>query len=128
MTVTQERRAPTQRPTSEQAWMKRLSIAWAMTIAGIVLFEPVPTNADAAEPWWAVAAGITFLATLGAITITAIRRHRAFFPISAFAGGLGMVLAYACLASGHHLGAWWLIELSAFAGLAAMSIAADRSR
>jgi hypothetical protein len=29
---------------------------------------------------------------------------------SALAGGLGMVIAGACAATGHHAGAWWIVE------------------
>lgn len=128
MVVTEERLAPARRIDVERIWMKRLGIAWAVVVTAIYSFEPAPTNPNAPVQLWAAVTGIVFLATLGAMAVTAVRRHRLMFGISAFGGVLGMVLAYACLASGHHLGAWWLVELGAFGGLTTMSIAADRAR
>jgi hypothetical protein len=47
---------------------------------------------------------------------------------SALAGGLGMVTAAACAATGHHAGAWWVVEGVAFTGLATGSLVALRAR
>ena len=116
------------RPTQEveRTWMRRLGIAWTAGVGSLLMFSPVPTNADAREPAWAIVAGVAFLATLALMAVGLIRKHRWAFGASAAAGLLGMMLAYACMDSGHHLGAWWLIELGTFGALTALSIPGAR--
>jgi hypothetical protein len=127
--VTEERLAETHRAETSRKWRRRLSLAWVTAIGALIIFEPVPTNANAAEPAWAMVLGVGFLATLGAMAVGLGKQQRWAFALSGAAGILGMFLAYACLASGHHLGAWWMIELGVFAGLTTLSItAAERTK
>lgn len=129
MVVTEDRLAQIARSGSQAVWRRRIALAWIGSITGLLVFQPVPTNADAAEPAWATVLGVAFLAALGAMAIGLARRERWAYAVSGGAGVLGMFLAYACLASGHHLGAWWMIELGVFAGLTALSItAAERTK
>jgi hypothetical protein len=127
--VTEDRLAQIARSGSQRAWRRRIAFAWIGSIAALIILQPVPTNADAAEPAWATALGIVFLAALGAMAVGLGRQQRWAYAVSGGAGVLGMFLAYACLASGHHLGAWWMIELGVFAGLTLLSItAAERTK
>jgi len=110
----------------ERAWMRRLSLAWVVGVGSLVLFEPTPTNPNAHVPVWAAVAGYAFLAALASMAVGFARKQRWVFGVSGAAGVLGMMLAYACMDSGHHLGAWWLIELGTFGTLTAMSIPGAR--
>ncbi len=129
MVVTEDRLAQIARNDSQRAWRRRIALAWVGSISALIIFQPVPTNADAAEPAWANVLGVVFLAALGAMALGLRRQQRWAYAVSGGAGLLGMFLAYACLASGHHLGAWWMIELGVFAGLTVLSItAAERTK
>ncbi|MGH2783646.1 MAG: hypothetical protein ACRDJ1_00095 [Actinomycetota bacterium] len=126
--VTEERLSQTRRIDPQRVWTRRLAIAWVASIAGLILFEPVPTDANAAEPVWATVAAFMFLGALAAMAVGMRTRRRWAYAVSGGAGVLGMLLAYACLESGHHLGAWWMIELVTFGALTALSItAAERT-
>ena len=129
MVVTQERLAEAHRTDVGRTWRRRVAVSWLVAITALIGLEPVPTNANAVEPLWAT---VTAYAVLGLLSATAVglsRRQRWAFGVSSAAGVLGMGLAYACLASGHHLGAWWLIELSTFGALTVLGItAAERSK
>ena len=113
-------------PDAERAWMRRLPIAWVAGVGSLMLFEPTPTNPNAHEPAWAVVAFFAFLSALALMTIGFARKARWVFGVSGAAGVLGMMLSYACMDSGHHLGAWWLIELGTFAALTTLSIPGAR--
>lgn len=129
MVVTEERLNETSKLDGRRTWTRRLAIAWAASITALIVFEPVPTNTQATEPVWATVAAFAFLGSLAAMSVGFAKRHRWAFGVSGGAGVLGMFLAYACLASGHHLGAWWMIELGTFCALTALSItAAERSK
>ncbi|MGH2792902.1 MAG: hypothetical protein ACRDKG_01225 [Actinomycetota bacterium] len=128
MVVTEERLTQTRRIDAQRTWTRRLAISWVASIAALILFEPVPTDANAAEPAWAYVTAYTFLGALAAMAIGMRMQRRWAYGVSAGAGVLGMLLAYACLASGHHLGAWWMIEMVTFGALTALSItAAERT-
>lgn len=121
--ITQDRIArPAHDLTRRLRW---LSTAWIAALAVLWTFQPVPSN-PAPHPWWAWMTYVAFLASLGAMFVGAARRRSWALGFSAIAGGLGMVLAYACLATDHHLGAWWLVEMGTFAGLTAASVAPRR--
>ena len=128
MVVTEERLTRSRRIDGRRVWTRRLAISWGASIAGLILFEPAPTNPNATEPLWAYVTAYTFLGTLAAMAVVMRMRRRWAYGVSAGAGVLGMLLAYACLASGHHLGAWWMIEMVTFGALTALSItAAERT-
>lgn len=108
-------------------WVRSIAKAWVAAMVAIFLFEPAPSDPHAAIPAWALAAGVALLASLGLMFLGAARRRAWTFRASAIAGSLGMALAYECRASGHHLGAWWLVELGVFAALTAGSLVALRA-
>lgn len=129
MVVTEERLAEGRRTGAERDWRRRVALAWVVSITALIGFEPTPTNVNAVEPLWATVTAYAFLGLLTAMAVGLSRKQRWAFGASSAAGVLGMGLAYACLASGHHLGAWWLIELSTFGALTALGIAAaERSK
>ena len=122
--ITQDRIAgPAQDLVRRLRW---LSTAWIVALAALWTFEPVPSNPAAPNPWWAWVTYVAFLVSLGVMFVGSARRRSWGLGFSAVAGGLGMVLAYGCLATGHHLGAWWIVEMGIFAGLTAASVAPRR--
>ena len=129
MVVTEEQLTKTHRVGEQRTWTRRLGASWAAAIIALMIFEPVPSNANAPEPMWATVAAVAFLGSLGIMSVGLVKRQRWAFVVSGGAGVLGMFLAWACLATGHHLGAWWMIELGTFGALTALSItAAERSK
>lgn len=129
MVVTEERLKQSHRADGQRTWTRRLAVSWAAAITALIMFEPVPSNANAPEPAWATIAAFAFLGALGLMAVGLAKQYRWAFMVSGGAGVLGMFLAWACLATGHHLGAWWMIELGAFGALTALSItAAERSK
>ena len=129
MVVTEERLRETRRVEGQRTWTRRLAVSWAVAIVGLIAFEPVPTDANAPEPMWATVAAVAFLGALAIMSVGFAKRQRWAFTVSGGAGVLGMFLAWACIATGHHLGAWWMIELVTFGALTALSItAAERSK
>lgn len=128
MAITEDRIArPAQAQNDLVRRLRWLSAGWIAALAAIWTFEPVPSNPAAPTPWWAVVTYVAFLTSLGAMFVGAARRRSWGMGFSALAGGLGMVLAYGCLATGHHLGAWWLVEMGIFGGLTAASVAPRRA-
>lgn len=126
MAVTEERLAKTPRLDVERTWLRRLGTTWVVAISALILFQPAVTPSP--EPAWANVLRYSFLGGLGAIALGTARRHRWVFGVSGATGVLGMGMAYACLATDHHLGAWWMVEMGTFAALTVFSIvAAERS-
>jgi len=108
-------------------WSRPLLGAWIATMSVLYIFEPRPTDPTATPLWGTILLlGFTY-ALIGSIVGLAGRR-RWGLGASALAGGLGIVVAGACAATGHHLGAWWIVEGVAFTGLAVGSLAASRIR
>ncbi len=108
-------------------WSRPLLIAWIAVMATLYIFEPRPTD-PTATPLWGTTLLMAFTYALFASILGLAGRREWGLGASALAGGLGMVVAGACAATGHHAGAWWIIEGVAFTGLAAGSIAAMRAR
>ncbi len=107
-------------------WSRPLLGAWIGVMAVLYILEPRPTDPAAVSLWGTILLlGFTY-AFIGSLVGLAARRPWSF-GASAVAGGLGMVVAGACAATGHHAGAWWIAEGVAFTGLAAGSLAARRS-
>ena len=107
-------------------WSRPLLVGWIAVMATVNIFEPSPTD-PAAIPLWGTILLVAFsYALIGSIFGLAGRRPWGL-RTSALAGGLGMILAGACAATGHHAGAWWIFEGVAFTGLAAGSLAALRA-
>ena len=67
----------------------------------------------------------TSWAMLGLLALgyLALAAPRIGFSLFAGAGALGVALGIDCRVSAHHLGAWWMVETTIVAGLAAASIA-----
>jgi hypothetical protein len=95
-------------------------------MAALYIFEPSPTD-PAATPLWGTIVLLAFIYALFASIVGLAGRLPWGLGASALAGGLGMVIAGACAATGHHAGAWWIAEGIAFTGLAAGSLAALRT-
>lgn len=108
-------------------WSRPLLIAWVAVMATLFVFEPRPTDPTATPLWGEMVLLAFAYALLASIVGLATRRPWAL-GASALAGGLGMVIAGACAVTGHHAGAWWVVEGVAFTGLATGSVAALRYR
>ena len=108
-------------------WSHPLLVAWIATIVAITVFEPSPTD-PAATPLWGTILFTAFTYTMFGSFLGLATRRRWGLGASALAGGLGMVVAGACAVTGHHAGAFLIVEGVAFTGLAAGSLAAMRAR
>jgi hypothetical protein len=98
--------------------------AWITVLAVIFIFEPTPANANAPVPLWADLAAIAFLLSFIA-TFSGLSMRRPWGAAgSLMAAGFGSVLAIACAATGHHIGAWWAYELVGFGALGALTVGA----
>jgi hypothetical protein len=95
----------------------------------VTLYALTPSPSDpAAFTLWETIVSVVFTYVLFASILGLAGRRPWGFRASAVAGGIGMVIAGACAATGHHAGAWWMFEAVAFTGLTAGSVAALRSR
>ena len=107
-------------------WSRPLLVGWIATMATLYIFEPSPSD-PAAIPLWGTILLVAFAYTLFSSIFGLASRRPWALRTSALAGGLGMILAGACAATGHHAGAWWIFEGVAFTGLAAGSLATLRA-
>jgi hypothetical protein len=108
-------------------WSRSLLVAWVAIMAVLYIFEPRPTD-PTATPLWGTILLLAFTYTLFASMVGLAVRRPWGLATSAFAGGLGIAIAGACAATGHHAGAWWIAEGLAFTGIGAASLAALRAR
>jgi hypothetical protein len=108
-------------------WSRPLIVGWIATMAVLYIFEPRPTDPAAVPLLGTILVLVFTYALIAAIAGMAGRRSWGL-GASALAGGLGMIVAGACAATGHHAGAWWIFEAVAFTGLTAGSLAALRAR
>jgi hypothetical protein len=132
--VTEPERTRTDtRPTApastadSQDWSRPLLVAWVAVMVAVYAFTPSPTDPVAFSLWETIV-GVVFTYALFASIFGLAGRRPWGLRASALAGGIGMVVAGACAATGHHAGAWWMFEAVAFTGLTAGSIAALRAR
>jgi hypothetical protein len=101
---------------------------WAAFVVGVLALEPV-SNPAAATPLWAeVTLAAFWLALLTAGLLAVLGVARGALGASALAGFTGVALGYACSATEHHLGAWWLVEAGACGALGLLSLAALAAR
>jgi len=107
-------------------WSRPLLVAWVAIMAVLFVFEPRPTDPTATPLWGTILLVAFSYALFASMAGLAVRRPWGL-AASAIAGGLGMVIAGACAATGHHTGAWWIAEGLAFTGIAAASLAALRA-
>jgi hypothetical protein len=108
-------------------WSRRLLVGWAVVIGSIVLFEPVPSNPNAAVPAWANVLGLAFMGALVATFAGLSRRRPWGLRASVVAGGLGLAIGTACVLTDHHVGFWGWYEMATFSGLAATGWFAAKS-
>ena len=119
---------PVRRANQESRdWSHPLLAAWIATIVAITVFEPRPTD-PTATPLWGTILLTAFIYTLFGSFLGLATRRRWGLGASALAGGRGMVVAGACAVTGHHTGAFLIVEGVAFTALAAGSLAALRAR
>jgi hypothetical protein len=93
---------------------------WIALFAGSVVFAPVP-DSHAATPAWANLLAVSFVFALLGAPIVGRRLPAAGFGLATAAGALGVGLAVACTATGHHAGSWWLAELGGTGALTALA-------
>jgi hypothetical protein len=116
------RRAARLRPL---AWL--VPIAWIAAVVSLSVLEPTPH--DLQIPGWVDALStVFFLVLAGSAFAALLRRAPIALAGSLAAAGIGIVLAWSCRSTAHHLGSWWLVELAVFSGLAALSGAALLSK
>jgi hypothetical protein len=128
--ATTQARAGRSLPSAATAypWLWRALVAGWLGVLVAIFFAPAG-NPDAVIPVWVDVALWAWWITLMASAALAVTAHRgAAIAGSALAGGIGMVLGYACKATEHHTGAWWAVEAVSFAALTALSIAALAAR
>ncbi|MGH2697722.1 MAG: hypothetical protein ACRDJL_00805 [Actinomycetota bacterium] len=113
-------------PRESRDWSRPLLVAWVATMLALYIFEPRPTDPTATPLWGTILLFAFTYMLFGSIVGLASRRPWGL-RTSAFAGCLGIIVAGACAATGHHAGAWWIFEGLAFTGLAAGSLAALRA-
>jgi hypothetical protein len=107
------------RGASLNDWCRRLLVGWAVVIGSIVLFEPAPSDPNAAVPMWGNVLVLAFTAALVAGLAGLSRRRPWGLRASVVAGGLGLAIGAACVLTDHHVGFWGWYEMAAFSGLAA---------
>jgi hypothetical protein len=124
--------APARKPSRRRsarlrpiAWF--VPIAWIAALVSLSVLEPTPH--DLQIPGWVDALSTIFFLVLAASAFAAlVRRAPIALAGSLGAAGIGVVLAWSCRSTAHHLGSWWLVELAVFSGLAALSASALLSR
>jgi peptidoglycan/LPS O-acetylase OafA/YrhL len=102
--------------------------AWIVVLAAIFLFEPAPSNPNAAVPRWGQLLLSGFMAGFFATTYGLASRRVWGAGASLVTAGFGVAIAVACAATEHHSGFWWGYELASFSALSMLSIAALRHR
>lgn len=110
-------------------WLVRaLVLSWAAVLVAVVGFAPA-ANPEAATPLWAdVTLTAWSVALLAGAVLGRMGYGLAGLAGSGISAGCGVVLGYACRATEHHVGSWWLFETAAFAGLALLSVACLAAR
>jgi hypothetical protein len=108
-------------------WCRRLLFGWLAVFGSIVLFEPAPSNPNAAVPAWGNVLLTAFTLALVAAVVGLSRRRPWALRASVIAGGLGVAIGAACAVTDHHAGFWAGYEIVTFSGLAAASWIATRT-
>jgi hypothetical protein len=101
---------------------------WIAFFAMVLVVEPAP-SADVHTPLWGDLLVGANLVALFAAALVGPLFGRFGFAAAGIAGCLGMAIAIACTATGHHAGNWWLAEFgvtAALTGLAATGLAQRR--
>ena len=107
---------------------RALAVGWAVFVVAVIVFEPAP-NAEVMVPLWAEVTLAGFWTALFSAAMFAwFRRAGPALGASAVAGFVGLAVAYACAATEHHLGSWWLVEAGACGVLGLLSAVALAAR
>jgi peptidoglycan/LPS O-acetylase OafA/YrhL len=105
-----------------------VAVAWIAFVVAVFALEPA-SNPAATTPLWAdVTLAAFWLALLGAALLAKLGKVGAALGGSAFAGFVGVAVGYACGATEHHLGAWWMAEAGVCGALGLLSAAALAGR
>jgi hypothetical protein len=102
-----------------------LAAGWVGFFAMVLTLEPMPAENMHTPLWGELLVGAQLVALFLA-ALVGVAFGRFGFGSAVVAGGLGMAIAVACTATGHHAGNWWLAELgvtAALTGLAAGGLA-----
>jgi peptidoglycan/LPS O-acetylase OafA/YrhL len=108
-------------------WCRWLFVGWLAVIGSIVVFEPAPSNPDAAVPAWGNVLLLAFFVALATGLVGLSRRRPWALRASVVAGGLGIAVGAACALTDHHVGFWGAYEIVAFSGLTAAGWIATRT-
>jgi peptidoglycan/LPS O-acetylase OafA/YrhL len=108
-------------------WCRRLFVGWLAVIGSIVVFEPAPSNPDAAVPAWGNVLLLAFFVALATGLVGLSRRRPWALRASVVAGGLGIAVGAACALTDHHVGFWGAYEIVAFTCLMAAGWIATRT-
>jgi hypothetical protein len=114
--------APRGRRDAYELLRAALVWGWPTFLVSLLLFTPAP-EAGAITPGWVDLASVAILLGVPAAAFMARVLPRGSLAVSGVLGGLGIAVGIACRATEHHLGAWWLVETTGFAALAALSVA-----
>jgi hypothetical protein len=108
---------------SSRVLVRALRWGWIAFVVTVFAFEP-STNSSAHVPLWGEILVAGFWLSLVAAALAGLRAPRMGLALSALAAGLGVEVAFACRATQHHTGAFWMVELGASAALLVLSAAA----
>jgi hypothetical protein len=110
-----------------EVWSRRLLFGWVAVFGSILLFEPAPSDPNAAVPLWGNLLLTAFTAALVAALVGLSRQRPWGLRTSIVAGALGVAIGAACVVTDHHVGWWGAFEILAFTGLTTASWTATRS-
>lgn len=99
--------------------------SWLVFYFAVLPFEPEPAP-GMSNPAWGTALVVTMIVTILAAAAVGPVFSKVGFGLAAAGGVLLSAIAVACTATDHHMGSWWLAELTAAAvltGLAAVGLA-----
>jgi hypothetical protein len=108
---------------SYRALVRTLRWGWIAFVVTVFAFEPA-ANSNAHVPLWGEILVGGFWLSLVAAGLAGLRVPRMGLALSGLAAGLGVEVAFACRATQHHTGAFWMVELGASAALLILSAAA----
>lgn len=103
-----------------------LRAGWIAFVVTVFAFEP-SANPHAHVPLWGEILVAAFWLLLVSSALVGLRAARAGVALSGFAAGVGLLVAFECRTTGHHLGSFWLVEFGASAALLALSAATLRA-
>lgn len=115
-------------PNALRPWVAvAVAAAWTVLLPVAAAIQP-PAAAPGGEPAWSVVYGAVSMVILAIAAVSLARRQRVGLVASATAAGLSLIAVITCPMSGHHaaVGAWWFVQMSGFAALGALSLAAMR--